>query len=323
VLGPIALPGLPPGEGHRTAAFRVRCTPAGYAVFGLLAERSNPTSDLYYGHLHYWLVTFAGAIAANRDLRVIQPLCYPEDDDGECSSTLGFERTYYDAVWTGASFFVAYGSESLSGPPLSVYYETIDLAGNVVRAEAAAFDTTVAIGPVLATNGATVALVALKSVALNGNFVYLRLFDANGTPLAAESLVSPAQGPYNTPPTPFGPTVSWSGREYVVAYADSAFPQLGWQLVFQHFTGNGAVTQAAYPLRNTEGTVVIDQTQAIAIDLQMVGSGARLLGKAQSSNFITNWPVVFALPEPGGGTTAAIGALFALAVRRGRRGLRL
>ena len=182
-------------------------------------------------HLHYWLVTPAGAIAADREVRLVQPLHYPEEGSG----SLGFERTYYDAVWTGASFFVSYGSESLSGPPLSVYYETIDLAGNVLRAEAAAFDTTVAIGPVLATNGTSVALVALRSVALTGNYVYLRFFAADGTPLGVETLISPLEGPLGTPPLPYGPTVSWDGNEFVAVYAESAFPELAYQLVFQHF----------------------------------------------------------------------------------------
>jgi len=312
VLGPLALPGLPPGSGGRTAAFRVRCTPAGYAVFGLLAERENPVSEYYYATLHYWLVTPAGAIAADRDVRLVQPLHYPASGGG----SLGFERTYFDAVWTGASFFVAYGSESLSGPPLSVYYETIDLAGDVLRAEAAAFETTVAIGPVLATNGAQVALVALRSVALGGNFVYLRFFGADGAPVATEDLISPLQGPLGTPPTPYGPTVSWDGNEFVAVYAESAFPELANQLVFQHYTAGGSLTQPPYLLRNEAGAIVRDPTQAIGIDLQMVGSGGRLLGKTQASDFITNAPVLFALPEPAGAAAAAIAALLALALRR-------
>jgi hypothetical protein len=314
VMGPIALPGLPLGEGHRTAALRVRCTPAGYAVFGLLAEREDPVSEYYYGHLHYWLVNQAGAIVADRDLRVVQPLHYPEEGGG----SLGFERTYYDAVWTGASFFVAYGSESATGPPLSVYYETIDLAGDVLRAEMPAFATTVAIGPVLATDGSSVALTALRSDALVGNFVYLRRFAADGNPLDTEVLLSPLQGPLGTPPTPYGPTVAWDGDEYVAVYAEPAFPSLGYQLQFQHVAADGTPTQR-YLLHDTSGAIVRDPTQAIGIDLQMVASGRRLLGKTQTSNFITNAPVLFALPEPGGMGIAALAALAARRCRLGRR----
>ena len=51
VVAPFGLPNIPPGG--RTAAFRIRCEPGGYAVFGLVRTPSAPGSSLYFTDIHY------------------------------------------------------------------------------------------------------------------------------------------------------------------------------------------------------------------------------------------------------------------------------
>jgi hypothetical protein len=124
LTGPVQLPGLPSGDdAGRTAAFKVLWTGQAYAVFGLWLEREFPAQDLtagaFYTHLFYWLVDKQGKILAQAALRTLAPTSYPSGE--------GAEKNYFDVVWTGQSFWVAYYGESQSGPPLSVYYRLFDL----------------------------------------------------------------------------------------------------------------------------------------------------------------------------------------------------
>ncbi len=281
VLPPMQLPGLPVGVGGRTAAFRVRWTGAAYAVFGLWGEPEFQGSAYFYTHLVYWLLNGTGQVLASKDLGVIQPLAYPGSE--------GYDKRYFDVAWTGAAFFVAYDSESETGPPLSVYYRMYDLNGNIVRAEAAVFAGTVAIDPVVACSGRTIGVTALKSVTLQGNHLYVRFFDLTGAPRGPEieygSLLA------------VGPTLSWTGREFIAAYAvsDPYNPSgVVWNVKMNPFDESGQRAGAEYTLKNALGKT-LDGTMSLAVDLQLAGRGRVLFGKAQASDayIITEWPMVF------------------------------
>lgn len=281
VLPPMTLPGLPMGVGGRTAAFRVRWTGAAYAVFGLWGEPENPGSAYFYTHLVYWLLDGAGQVLASKDLGIIQPLTYPGSE--------GFDKRYFDVAWTGAAFFVAYEAESETGPPQSVYYRMYDLNGNIVRAEAPVFAGTVAGGPVIACSGRTIGVTALKSVFLEGNHLYVRFFDLAGAPRGPEIEYGSLLG--------VGPTLSWTGREFLAAYAvsDPYNPSgVVWNVKLNPFDEAGKRSGAEYILKNPQGKT-LNGTMSLAVDLHLAGRGRVLFGKAQASDayMITEWPMVF------------------------------
>lgn len=277
LAGPVKLPGLPSGaEAGRTAGFKVVWTGQGHAVFGLWLERSYPGQDLTLGpfhtHLWYWLLQRNGEVLAARELRRLSPLSYP--------SAEGAERNYYDAVWTGEGFMVAYSGESESGPPLSTYYRTLDPGGAWRRPESPLLAHQTAQGPRLAWSGRTVAATALKVVPLPspdaGNYLYFRVFEGDGTPRGPEVAFGQRLG--------FGPTVSWIGDRFLTTYCvmhDMA--TLGYALLFNAFDEAGARLGTEEPLRQAQGRVVHGR-MALGVDLQIVGDGNVLYGKAQNSD---------------------------------------
>jgi hypothetical protein len=277
VTGPVQLPGLPSGAGAgRTAAFKVLWTGEAYAVFGLWLEREFPLQDLtsgnFYTHLRYWLFDRQGQVLAQHELRTLAPTSYPSGE--------GAEKNYFDVAWTGQVFFVTYYGESESGPPFSVYYRTFDLAGGSVRSESPLFAAQVAQGPKLAFNGQGLAVTALKTISMPdpnaGNYMYLRCFTADGTPRGTETAYGQRLG--------FGPVVSWAGDRFLTAYCvmyDMA--TLGYTLMFDAFDESGHLIGAEQPLRNSKGSVVLGR-MALGVDLQLVGQGNTLYGKAQNSD---------------------------------------
>jgi len=281
-LNPVLLPGIP--LGGRTAAFRILWTPNGYAVFGLWGEPEYPgqTQGYYYTYLRYWLLNAAGGVLAQKDLGIQQPLLYPGSE--------GAERTYFDVVWTGASFFVAYAAESQTGPPLSVYTKMFDLQGNLVRGEAPALVSTVAAGPALATNGLSIGLTALKAIALEGNHLYARFFDMAGNPRANEVEYSSPLGLGAGPP--YGPTMGLEGGGFVAAYCAPTFTNF--VIRFKPFDATGQAVGQEYSLTDSGGNVH-GGTFALGMDLQLEGRGRTLFAKAQSSNYIVNTPHVMVL----------------------------
>jgi hypothetical protein len=252
-------------------------------------EPEVPGQDLgagnFYTHLNYWLLDGEGAALAHREIGVIAPTTYP--------GGAGTERTYFDVVPAGRNFFLAYFSESESGPPLSIYYKILDRDGNEVREERPAFAGTVAAGPVLASNGRTIGLTGLKSVTLDGNYMYMRCFDTAGDPRGPETQYGDKLG--------FGPTIFWAGDKFLTAYCVFFDPiSLGYALMFAPFNEYALPLGAEYPLADSEGTPVLG-TMQFAVDLQLVGDGNTLLGKAQTSDvwYITIAPQVFALSGDG------------------------
>lgn len=242
--GPTQLPGLPSGdEAGRTAAFKVLWTGQAYAVFGLWLEREFPGQDItagnFYTHLYYWLLDRQGQVISRKELRMLAPTTYPSGE--------GAEKNYFDAVWTGQSFWVAYYGESESGPPLSVYYAVFDLAGTRVRSESPLFAAQVAQGPKLAWNGQVIAATALKTISMPdpnaGNYMYLRTYAANGLPRAQETAYGQKLG--------YGPTVFWAGDHFHTVYCvmyDIA--NLGYSLMFNAFDDSGRMLGTEQPLKN-------------------------------------------------------------------------
>jgi hypothetical protein len=284
VLEPFLLPDIP--TGGRAAAFRVLWTGTAYAVFGCWLEPESPFQDPAYGpfytHLRYWLIQPNGQVQVSRELRMLAPMSYP--------GIYGAEKTYYDVVWTGQAFFLAYFSESETGPPFSTYACMYDLGGNEIRAEAPAFANTTAKGPVLAFSGDTLALTALKEVTLTGNFIYVRFFDPAGNPLGPEVQ-------YNSRNLGFGPTVSWQGDRFVTAYSDLYDPgQLTYAIFLNSFTRTGARIAPEYVLQTSAG-IALQNTMALGVDLELVGNGFTGFGKGQSSDayLITVKPLVFGI----------------------------
>lgn len=288
--GPLQLPGLPSGAAAgRTAAFRVLWLGDGYAVFGLWLERQFPQQDLsagnFYTHLFYWRVNAAGEPEAPRELLRLAPMTYPGIE--------GAERVYYDVVWTGAHFFLAYYAESRTGPPLSVYYRLFDRAGNEVRGESPLFAQQVAQGPRLAWNGQTVGATALKTVSMPhpqaGNYMYFRAFGPDGTPLGEELEYGQKLG--------FGPTVVWTGDRFLTVYCMMHdFNTLGYALYLNAFGRTGERVGTEHPLRNPGGGVMLGR-MALAFDLALAANGPVLFGKAQTSDAwnIQNQTLVFTL----------------------------
>ncbi len=282
--GPQAIPGIP--NGGRTAAFRIYWTGNAYAVFGLWLEKSNPYQDItsgnFYTHLHFWLLDGAGQALVHKEIRMLAPITYPGVE--------GFEKVYYDVAPTAAGYFLAYYSESETGPPLSTYYVLLDAAGNTVRAEQHAFVNTTAMGAVVAGNGRTVALTALKQVVLEGNHQYLRCFDIAGNPRAPETEYGSVLG--------FGPSIMWEGDKFLTAYC-SGDPYTGaFSLRLNAFDEMGSPLCAEYSLDNGQGGTYAG-TMGLGIDLQLCGDGHCVFAKAQTSNYIVNSPLLLVLSGDG------------------------
>lgn len=277
LTGPVQLPGLPSGDdAGRTAAFKVLWTGQAYAVFGLWLEREYPNQDLtagnFYTHLLYWLLDRHGQVISQKELRMLAPTTYPSGE--------GAERNYFDVVWTGQSFWVAYYGESESGPPLSVHYALFDLAGTRVRPERPLFAVQVAQGPKLAWNGQAVAATALKTISMPdpnaGNYMYLRAYAADGTPRGIETAYGQKLG--------YGPTVFWAGDHFHTVYCviyDIA--KLGYSLMFNAFDDSGRMLGNEQPLRNLKGNVVVGR-MAMGVDLQLVGERNMIYGKSENSD---------------------------------------
>jgi hypothetical protein len=277
LIGPVQLPGLPSGaDAGRTAALKVLWTGQAYAVFGLWLEHYYPGQDLtsgpFYTHLFYWLVDQQGHFLAQKDLRRLAPTTYPSGE--------GAEKNYFDVVWTGQSFWVAYYGESQSGPPLSVYYRLFDLAGTAVRAESPLFAAQVAQGPKLAWNGQVVAATALKTISMPdpnaGNYMYVRCYSPDGTPRGVETAYGQKLG--------FGPTISWTGDRFLTVYCIMYdMGSLGYTLMFNGYDDSGAHIGSEQPLRDSQGRAMLGR-MAMGVDLQIVGSGNVLYAKAQNSD---------------------------------------
>jgi hypothetical protein len=287
---PLQLPGLGTGaELGRTAAFRVIWTGQGYAVFGLWMQKQFPLQDLgsgnFYTHLNYWFLDKTGTVVVHRELRHLAPMAYPGIAPGE--------KVYYDVVWTGQKFFVAYHSESESGPPFSAYYRLYDLQGNEVRGESSLWVKQTTQGARLAWNGRTIAATGLKAISLPspdaGNYMYLRCFDQDGNPRGEETLYGQKLG--------FGPTLFWAGDKFVTAYVVMYnMMNLTYALFLQGFTETGLKLGDEYPLTNSEGSVQPGR-MALAMDLQFLGGANVIYGKAQTSDMwdLARSPFVFTL----------------------------
>lgn len=288
VLAPRELPDIP--YGGRTAGFKVYWTGAAYAVFGLILEPQYEGQDLSYGnfytHFHYWLLKTDGTVSVSRQLGMLAPITYPGIE--------GAEREYYDAAWTGTRWFVAWYAESQSGPPLSTYIRTFDINGNLVKAEAPAFANTTAKGAKVAFSGTAVAVIGLKEVTLGGNFIYLRCFAPDGTPLAAETQINART--LGGLPTGFGPGVFWLRDRFVTIYCAPDYVSYG--LYLSEFAAGGARICAEYPLRNQAGGAVTASSLAFGVDVQLVGNNERLWLKNQydpTGYLITVQPRIHAL----------------------------
>jgi len=205
-------------------------------------------------------------------LRVLAPTTYPSGE--------GAEKDYFDVVWTGQAFFVAYYGESQTGPPLSVYYRMFDLGGGSVRTESPLFAAQVAQGPKVSWSGQGLAATALKTISIPdpdaGNYMYLRCFAADGTPRGPETAYGQKLG--------YGPTVTWVGDRFLTAYCvmfDMA--TLGYTLRFNAFDDAGRLLGTEQPLRNSQGLVMTGR-MAMGVDLRLAGQGNVLYGKSQDSD---------------------------------------
>lgn len=306
VLGPITLPGLPTGdEVGRTAAFKIIWTGNDYAIFGLWLEKQYPLQDLtqgnFYTHLNYWLIDGAGQQITHRHLGNLAPMTYPGIE--------GSEKIYYDVVWTGERFFLAYYSESQTGPPLSSYYKIFDIGGNLIAGERPVFAAQVAQGPRLAWNGRTIGLTALKTISMPspgaGNYMYVRFFDALGNPRAPETEYGALLG--------FGPTLFWADDRFITAYCIIYdWNNLGYALMFNEFDEFGRRLRQEYPLSDALGRTLLGR-MVLGYDLQFVGGGNVFYGKGQNSDAwgITQNPLVFTLT--GDATITRGGQIFDVA----------
>ncbi len=304
VLPTTPLPGIP--FGGRTAAFRVRCTPAGYAVFGLLLEPEFVGSPYYYTRLHYWRIDADGVVQADRDLGILlAPIAYPGLE--------GAEKEYYDVAWTGAGFLVAYSAECGSPPSFQTCYRVLDVAGDTVRPEAPA--TTVPTkGPHLATSGEVIGLATLRQNTFpGGNNLFARFFDPDGTPRGTEQRYDdPA-----LPPTGYAPAIVWVPPRFFPVYVQSDPFTLAYQVMLAPFDAGGDRLGYGAPVADPLG--VVDDTINLGIDLQLAAQGPLLVGKGQAG-IIEIAPIVFRIPEPQAGL-AGLAAALALAARAraGRR----
>lgn len=292
-LPPLPLPGIP--FGGRTAAFRVRCTPAGYAVFGLLLEPEFVGSPFYYTRLHYWRIDGAGTVQVDRDLGILlAPIAYPGLE--------GAEKEYYDVVWTGNGFLVAYSAECGVPASFQTCYRVLDVAGDTVRPEAPA--TTVPTkGPHLAASGAGIGLATLRQNAFpGGNHLFARFFDADGTPRGPEQR-------YDDPvlaPTGYAPAIVWASPRFLAAYVQADPFTLAYQVMLAPFDGAGTRLDYGAPVLDP-GSIVND-TVNLGIDLQLAAGGPALFGKGQAG-VIEIAPIVFRIPEPDCAPLAGAAAL--------------
>jgi hypothetical protein len=304
LLVEMPLPGLP--FGWRTAAFRVRCTPQGYAVFGLLFEPTFPGSSYYYGYVHYWLLDAAGNAAVERDLGItLAPVTYPGFE--------GLEKEYYDVAWTGAGFLVAYAAECGVPASFQACYRVIDLAGNTVRPEAP-LTTVPTQGPHLAVRNGVIGAATLRQNAFpGGNNLFARFFAADGTPLGSEQRYDdPALAPLG-----YAPTIVATATGFLAAYVQADPYTLAYTVMLAPFDAAGVRLGYAAPVADPLG-VILD-TINLGIDFQLAAQGGLLVGKGQAG-VITVAPIVFRIPEPTAGLAGGA-AVLALAAggRRSRR----
>ena len=311
LLGPTGDVLLPPVEppsipfGGRTAAFRVRCTPNGYAVFALLLEPEFPGSAYYYTRLHYWLLDATGAASVDRDLGILlAPISYPGFE--------GQEKEYYDVAWTGAGFLVSYAAECGSPASFQACYRVIDLAGDTVRAEAPATSVPTQ-GPHLATNGAVVGVATLRVNAFpGGNTLFARFFDLDGTPRGPEQRYDePALAPLG-----FAPTIVRYQTGFLAAYVQASPISLAYDVMLAPFDAAGVRQGYGVPVADPLG-LDFDSIN-LGIDFQLAAQGSRIFGKGQAG-IIQVAPIVFRIPETGA-LPLGIAALVALAAAHLLRG---
>jgi hypothetical protein len=287
VLAPVALPGLPVGASWRTAAFRVLCTPQGYAVFGLALEPTFPGSSTYYTHLVYWLLDAQGNASVIRDLLAqenlrLASLAYPGYE--------GREKEYFSVVRVGDGYFVAYSAECGSPAVFQTCYRTLDLAGHTLRAQAPATTISTA-GPHLATNGRVVGLATLRQNAFpGGNSLFARFFDPDGTPRGAEvEYDDPADFPLG-----FAPQIARYGDRFLAAwvYGDPIAGEHFLKLAVFDATG----TMLLDRLTVTDPLNIFRGDLNLGIELQLAGDARRLFGKGETyPDFIRIRPIVFAM----------------------------
>ncbi len=155
------------------------------------------------------------------------------------------------------------------------------------------FAAQVAQGPKLAWNGQVIAATALKTISMPdpnaGNYMYLRCYNADGTPRGTETAYGQKLG--------YGPTVVWAGDHFHTAYCvlyDMA--NLGYSLMFNAFDNTGQLLGTEQPLHNSQGAVVVGR-MALGVDLQLAGERNLLYGKAQTSDAyaIQTAPLLFTL----------------------------
>jgi hypothetical protein len=272
---------------HSDRAVRVRCTPHGYAVFGLLFEPTYPGSAYHYSYLHYWLLDAAGSAAVDRDLGIVlAPVTYRGFE--------GLEKEYYDVAWTGAGFLVAYAAECGMPASFQACHRVIDLAGDTVRPEAPV--TTVPTqGPHLAVNGGVVGVATLRQNAFpGGNDLFARFFDADGTPRGPEQR-------YDDPalvPVGYAPTIVATPAGFLAAYVQADPYTLAYQVMLAPFDAAGVRAGYGAPVADPLG--VVFDTINLGIDFQLAAQGGLLFGKGQAG-VIQVAPIVFRIPEPGAG----------------------
>lgn len=301
ILAETPLPGIP--FGWRAAAFRVRCTPFGYAVFGLLMEPTYPGSAYHYTYLHYWLLDGAGAAVTQRDLGiVVAPVTYPGFE--------GLEKEYYDVAWTGAGFLLAYAAECGSPATFRACYRVVDLAGDTVRPETP-LTTVPTQGPHLAVRDGVVGAATLRQNPFpGGNHLFARFFEADGTPRGAEQRYDdPARAPLG-----YAPAMVATRTGFLAAYVQADPYTLSYDVMLAPFDAGGARIADATPVSDP-GDVLFDSVN-LGVDFQLAAYGPQLYGKGQAG-VVTVAPIVFRIPEPCA-SALAIAALLALRSRRAR-----
>jgi hypothetical protein len=266
ILPTTPLPSIP--SGWRTAAFKVRCTPAGIAIFGLLLEPEFPGSSYFYTYLHYWRLGVAGQVQVDHDLGILlAPIAYPGLE--------GAEKEYYDVAWNGAGFLVAYSAECGTPPSFQSCYRVLDPAGDPVRAEAPATVTPTK-GPHLAASGAVIGLATLRQNPFpGGNTLFARFFADDGTPLGPEQQ-------YDDParvPTGYAPTIVAVPAGFLAAYVWADPYTLDYRRMLVPFDTTGTALAPAAPV--ADPLAVLDDSPNLGIDLQLVAARGRLFARAR------------------------------------------
>lgn len=308
VVPPTGLPGIP--FGGRTAAFRIRCTATGYSIFGLVLTPSAPGSSLYYTGVHLWTLSSAGVVQSHVDLNLqLAPISYIG------TAGVGTEKEYYDVAIAGNRVLVAYSAECGSPAVFQTCYSVFDTAGNLTRAEAPA-TTITSKGPHLATDGVTIGLATLRQEQMpplgGGNKLYVRFFDANGTPLAVEQRYD-AAGDF---PFGYAPTIFLHQGHFFPAYVYPNPFTLDYLIQYAEYDEDGILVATTTAVGDPHD-YVHGATINLGIDLQFVSAGTHLLGKGQDG-VVTITPMLFLLPEPGGWQALYLGvaALGLLEMRR-------